>query len=732
MTSKNKKSRLILSVLIIAIVNLYLVSLPLTNLIGYEFSAINGIILSFVGGLYSLSIFKKDENYLSSLSGSWGEILLILFIPFVIGFANHALFEICPFTKDIFFYFLITIPAFFISTFLAYWIKNIFNKFTILIFILIYLHFIFIPIWEIYRNPQVYFYNPLIVFFPGNIYDEDITITMRMLTYRVITILIYSIFVMTINLTKKYSITKLFRVVPLLIIFIFIYLKPILGFATDNVRMESHLSSIYETENFRLCFSPEIPDDVQKNIILMHEFHFRDINSKYGFNEKGKITSYIFENGDEKRELFGAKNADMAKPWLRSIYVNADNYLSTLRHEIAHIFSERFGVTPFKVAAWFNPALIEGFAMALENNYNDNTNHYLAWLAEEAGYPAELKKLFSGQNFFTNASSLSYILSGSFVQYLMEKEGTEKFEKVYAGDSFEDVYGQPITKLETEYRSYLDSLGFDFNQSVAKTYFAHKALIQKVCPRYTANRLKEAFNLYEKESYMASLRVFREIFDYSKSYTALVGLCSSYIKLYETENAIAELKKYILFYEKTAYYNNLLLRLGDYSVLINNYKQASTYYKLLSEENPVMVYRNNVILRRKLLSDEEELKDYVEGKEEDRYKIVINLLKEKTDYNILPIAAALCPEKEKDYKLFIDNFVHKVEIDSGSAFYAVLQLGKLALENSDYENAKYFFSRIINYPDNNGNTEIMNQYCALAAWLSENNSKIEMKKITSR
>ena len=727
MISLHKNFGFIFSILLIAAINLFLITLPLTNLIGYEFSIINSLLISFVGGLYSISFFKDGKSYFSGLAEASGKIFLFLCVPFLIGFINHALFEFCPFTNDIFFYLLITIPAFFISTMLAYWTVGISGKYNSLIFILIYLHFIFIPIWEIFKNPQIYFYNPVIVFFPGNIYDEDISITSQMICYRIITIILYGLFVLFAPVEKKHPVKYALRFIPVIIISLFIYFKPVLGFATDNSRMENHLNVIYETENFKICFSPKIEEQKRKNIILQHEFHFRDIKSKYGLEEEGQITSYVFENGDEKREYFGAKNADVAKPWLRSIYINSENYFNSLRHEIAHIFSARFGVTPFKVASWFNPALIEGFAMALENNYDDNTNHYLAWLAEKSGYAVDIKTLFSGQNFFANASSLSYIISGSYVQYLMQTYGASKFERIYAGDSFDNIYEKSIPELETEYKSYLDSFGFELNQSIAKTYFAHKALIQKVCPRYTANRLKEANQLYDKESYTKALRLYGEIFDYSKSYTALVGITRCYIKLYETDSAVKALTENITLYDKTAYYNNLLLRLGDYSVLINDYDSAEKYYELLENENPIIGYENVVKLRKILLLKNKSLiNEYVEGNENDRYKIVSDLLETEINYNVLPTAIALCPNTEKDYKLFMNKFVDKVEIKSEYAFYAVLELGKFAIENSDYNRAKLILSKKIDYRENNGRNLIYKQYYSLAEWLAENNSIIEM------
>ena len=116
----------------------------------------------------------------------------------------------------------------------------------------------------------------------------------------------------------------------------------------------------------------------------------------------------------QKKEFIGAGNADISKPWLNHLYIEYDNYESTLLHEIAHCFTSEFGVTIFKTAAGFNPALMEGIAMAAENKYDEMDLHSSAALAFRNNFVLPIDKLFTGLNFFSQLSSISYIYSGSF------------------------------------------------------------------------------------------------------------------------------------------------------------------------------------------------------------------------------------------------------------------------------------------------------------------------------
>ena len=101
----------------------------------------------------------------------------------------------------------------------------------------------------------------------------------------------------------------------------------------------------------------------------------------------------MFKNNTQKGKLIGSENADVAKPWLFQIYTIADNYDHTLKHEIAHIFSEKFGVGPFKIAHNFNPALIEGIAEAAAPLYNTWYVDHIASIAYNNNFRFNIENL---------------------------------------------------------------------------------------------------------------------------------------------------------------------------------------------------------------------------------------------------------------------------------------------------------------------------------------------------
>ena len=131
------------------------------------------------------------------------------------------------------------------------------------------------------------------------------------------------------------------------------------------------------TTHFDIYFSADIPNNLVRIITLEHEYDYEQLAKFFKLEPQSKIISYVFNSNEQKGKYFGSVNADVAKPWLKQVYISADSYSQTLRHELAHVFSAGFGTGIFKVASGLNPALIEGAAVAAAPFYNDNSIHYV-------------------------------------------------------------------------------------------------------------------------------------------------------------------------------------------------------------------------------------------------------------------------------------------------------------------------------------------------------------------
>ena len=417
--------------------------IPLTNVIGYEFSILTAFYLFLFGGITTSMFLNKLESFPSPKSKVIYkrriEYLVLIFSPLIISVSNTILSSVCPIWDGLWFYFVITVPSFLIGIMLSLTIFELFNRFQKSIFLIVFLLLCFGPIAEIYSNPQVYFFNPIVGYFPGNIYDEDISVNSLLINYRLLNLIFFAGVLLFIYKFKNriHLYKELTLALSIFITVLFSLLKPLLGFATNDAVIIEELGAKLSTPHFNIIY-PNGTDEQLVNLLgLHHEYYFEELSEFFGFEPERKITSFIFKDDDQKRKFFGAGQADVAKPWMNQIYIELHSYVRSLKHELVHIFAAEFGTTPFKIAENFNPAMIEGLAVAVEDNYNDNDVHYIAALAKKFGYNINIENLFSGLNFFSGISTLSYIYSGSFIKFLIEKYDKESVLNLYSDIDFE-------------------------------------------------------------------------------------------------------------------------------------------------------------------------------------------------------------------------------------------------------------------------------------------------------
>ncbi|MCW8803818.1 MAG: hypothetical protein OQK57_05410, partial [Ignavibacteriaceae bacterium] len=484
-----KNNYLAVYLLIIGVVNIYLLTLPLTKVFGYEFSALNALLLSFLSGLFSISFLKPlvkenqkfpAENYLSALR--W-----MLFLPFAISIVNSIVFGFCSFTDGLMFYLVITFPSVVIGSAIGSAIFFITKKIRVIAFIVFYLLILFIAVLEIYFNPQIYLYNPLFAYFPGTIYDEGLSVDLKLTLYRLFNVMFFlSILVYLIKYQiKSSSLLKrksfLFLTIGVTLLFYF-FISPLLGITTTESRLKNELSFYVESRHFIIQADRRIDKEELQQIVANKEYYYLQLSKFFAEQPETKIVSYIFFDSEQKKNLFGSGAADVAKPWLNSIYVSHDSWESTLKHEIAHCFTAGFGTGIFKLAAGFNPALIEGVAESADGFYDENSIHYIASLAFKNDYHVNLNSMFNSFSFFGSVSSLSYIYSGSFIKYLTDEFGIEKVKSFYQTNDFNASFNMDLSKVVKNYEIFLDILTNEGTREKANYYFGRKPLVSKVCP----------------------------------------------------------------------------------------------------------------------------------------------------------------------------------------------------------------------------------------------------------
>jgi hypothetical protein len=664
---------------------------PLVNIIGYEFSVINGILFFLLSGIRAINNSKLnyEDNIAYHFRINKVFLLAAIFVPFILGLISTILFSECPFGEGVLFYFVISLPNLFFGYATGFCITAIFNRLRIFYFLIVSLLILLLPLVEFYFNPQVYFYNLIVGYFPGTIYDEDLAVNELLLSYRIFQI---SFFIFLIFLTDRVYKNKIRKIVFIsilaLTIVITYQLKPYFNYSTNMVRLEKNLTGKVETEHFDILYSDSIDKNAIMHLALLHEYYLEEINKKLEHKFKQRITSIVFRDENEKRILIGAGRADIAKPWLKQIYLNYPTYTETLKHEIVHVVASEFGTTPFKVADKINPAMIEGLAMAVEDDYDGFSVHHMAKLAYTTGYKVSMQNLFTGLNFMNHYSSIAYIYSGSFIKYLMDNYGVAKVKQLYGDINFSKIFGKSFDQLENEYIGYLNNVETEINKNRAQIYFGGKTIFKKHCVRTAAYKTKKAISLFGSGNYTKAEILFEDVYNYSGSYSAFVGLTNSRIKQKKFDLAEEYLSYEAPKFKDSPYKYNLELILGDLYVLNGKISSAISIYDSLLRQIPTLDYYNEVYVRKYLLNrDSSGLKNFILADRKGRFKILRNLADEKIVYETIPMMLYYCNDNDelKNLILFLKS---RLTVFDRISAYASFRLSQAALKLGYYEIAK--------------------------------------------
>lgn len=699
---------------ILIFVEIILSQIPLTKIFSYEYSAVNAIILFLFSGIITLRYYS-NLDFKNSIRIIVRKISILLIISFVSGILSNIVFTNCPLSDGILFFLLLTIPSAYFGMVTAYITKYFFGRYYYSFFVISFLGIIFFPVIEFYFNPQIYFYNSVFGYFPGTIYDEDISVDFKLVSFRIFNIIVFTSLLFTTYwmLKRNYSKSKVLLGV-LIIVLISTTIKPYLGFATTHSQIKKYLTSTLVTKNFKIHYSNKIDSTKIEFIGLMHEYYYEKVS--LALNEKidGKINSYIFDNETQKRNLFGAGKADVAKPWLHQICLNYPTFNETLKHEIVHIVAANFGTTPFKVAHNLNPAMIEGLAVAVVNKYDLYSVDYISKLAKTSGMDYDIESLFKGLNFFGRSSAFAYVKSGSFFRFLIKRYGVEKVKGYYrTGDpiiSFKKDYHE----LHEEYDAFLDSVQIIPYNHTARLYFSGVPVFKKYCPRSAATETKAAWQKFNEKDYQESEKRFRKIFQYSNSYSSLVGVINSLIKMDKPTEADKLLSVEINKFSNTPYIYNLELILGDIKFRNNKSDDADSIYNNLLAQNAHIEYNNQAYIR-KLLLEHELLLNFLDGEREEKLNILLNLNDDKINYHTVPDILHFSSQINVDS--FVDKLKNINEVDDIYSSYALYELSKRYLLLNDYYTAQKIIINALKFRDNNYLEYILIEQLELVNWL---------------
>ncbi len=666
----NLAKKYLASLVIVFLFSITLSFFPVIGVLGYEYSSLSALLLSFISVFISVEVVN-NSYYKRVFNANTNEFVAssilvnfsFLFVNFIVGLISSFYKRDCSIESGIAFYLLITLITVFFSTSIGVLTGILFKRrgfiigSAVLFFIIIY------SLWSFYSQFHIFFYNAIIGYFPGSLYDKSISITQSLIIYRGI-ILLWSLLIFTMVLIIKslikgrLNVFLAFAFLFMLSVLTFSYFKQEeLGFSyTREYIKKSFLSGTHETEHFVIHYAPgSIAAEEIELIADDHEWRYLEVSTHLNVDLNSKVNSYIYPNKESRKKYFGSLQAAFANPIHKEMHQVYGSFpMPSLRHELVHIISSEFGSGLIKVSP--EKGLIEGIAVAVDWQASKTNRHQNAkFLLEKEKLNNNLKD-FLGFKFWYYPQSVSYTLMGSYCRYLIDKYGIEEFKEYYR-TGYTNVYGQTVDQLIDGWVKFLrDDIEFSENsKEFLEHKFSEESVFEDACPRKTEEFILKGIKKYKGKDFAGAAVIFNKThslnnnnskvktllaysYYYSEDYDELLNM--------DTTRKLTELDKNIINNLKT---NAMWTQKG--------YDHAYPYFKELIDKALTDSTKEEVALKVDLRRFKGDIKRLFNG-----YLLADN---------------------------YFDRFVIMKDINEKyrSYFPAYYILGKMYLERRDYERA---------------------------------------------
>lgn len=535
-------------ILSIVILSLVLSTVPLFNLLAFEFCAVITLFIAFASAHVAMTEFHVMKQNSDQLAGSPHNLILrclsralisngiLLLIPLFIILANAIRIKNCNFIEGFLFY--LILPAFSCFTvtaagiFFNVWIQRRWLAYlTYLIFLIVSC----VPtITNLIFHPPVFAFHPILGYFPGPIYDFVISITPTLLISRTETILwgfaflTISVFTCEINRTtalipklrwrgviKSSSNFSLLRVTTLSLMVLAIIGIELssgkLGIRPSRQDVAETLGSYRETDHFELFYARDLEDEIDL-FADDCEFRYAQLSEYLQTENSQKVRVYLYATPEQKKQLIGAGNTFVEDPFGYGFHVHSLEFPHpVLKHELAHVLTADW--SPWKVS--LNVGMHEGVAVAADWEEDKLTVHQWAKAMQELNVAPPLSSVMS-LGFWKHAGSRSYLMAGSFIRFLIDKYGIEKCKRAFPTGNLSKIYGKELQDLEGNWRLYLKneiSLRDD-ELNYATQRLRRGGIFEQVCAHEMASLRNDAWAAYYRQDYTTAIESFQKMLSY--------------------------------------------------------------------------------------------------------------------------------------------------------------------------------------------------------------------------
>ena len=590
-----------------------LTTIPLFNILGYEFCAIVTLCISCAAAhvaITEIQILKKKPEL---LSGSPKRVVLecliralyanaiLLIVPLVIILLNSLRVKNCDYSEGFLFYLILPVLSCLAVTaagvFFGLLIKRRWlSYFSYIVFLLLSL----IPvISNLIFHPPVFAYHPILGYFPGPIYDFVISITDVLIFSRtetlVLAFLFTSVSVMTCEIGResgfipklnwrKLNVLKyrksIWETAVVCVLFISIMCFEVfagkIGIRPSRSDIEQALGGFRETAHFKIYYSQDLEEDIDL-FADDCEFQYSQLEVYLQSGISRKVRAYLYASPEQKKRLIGAGNTYVEDPFGYGFHLHIQGFPHpVLKHELAHVFTADW--SPWKVS--LNVGIHEGIAVAADWDEGKLTVHQWAKAMRELNVAPSLSSVI-GLGFWRHAGSRSYLLAGSFIRHLVDEYGIGMLKDAFPTGNLAKVYGKELAELEQEWVNFLSDtvLLTEIEKRYAERRLKQGGIFEQVCAHEMASLREKAWNAYYRKDYSAAVTTFKSMLSHEPDNPlTLRGLMYSTFQAKDYDLAQTYAKQ-LMERQGSSYKAEASLLLGDMQWLNDNVNAALILYE---------------------------------------------------------------------------------------------------------------------------------------------------------
>lgn len=379
-----------------------------------------------------------------------------------------------------------------------------------------------IPLLEFFWSPGVRFYGTFFGLYHGAVYDEAVFVDAPYVWLRVKDAALASLAVVWLQ-QRKHKESPAWKIAfssTLLLSVALGVAMPWTRVLSTPMPLRQTLSEAHQEGPLTIRCAPGGPA-CEQSPRLLRELSFATwrVQSFYGLPTFAPPTTvWAYDSPLEKLRLMGAGQTSISKPWRRELHIHQlTPGHRLLVHELVHVLLSQASQSPTGMPSRLGllprPGLLEGAAVAVERGSSIFTLHQWARAMRDTGHQPDVASILDSFSFWKLPASVAYTACGSFVRFLVESRGPERFLQVYAGMDFPDAYGESLDELVSAWNQYLDSIPLPPGAlELAEVLFQRPSVFEKRCPYAAGRCLQEtALALKARQPETARLRAYKAL-----------------------------------------------------------------------------------------------------------------------------------------------------------------------------------------------------------------------------